>query len=491
MAPLVCEQPMRRVLGRKFVSCDMGLHSAKHGVKAELKLRYPQAFREFDSLIDARNASMAKREEAFACIDGNVLMMSVPQMARTLDAYVAIVTSSLKRAIATCYATVVVFDNPDCITEAKRQEQMKRDASRASTSVVCSSDLASASPSDDNYQKQYIVNAQDVHTLVNNRATRHRFFDEVAMQVLSNLTSQVKRWNDSGFEGGHILFDGIDPRGADRPLGQPRNPEMVGSCERLRDLFQRSVEIGEGDLKLADVGRRVHSLSQADDPSFKHTKLSLCTTIDTDSFAIELLEEAKRCKGDKSDKAFNTLLCMRERASSKRALDDGERKAHYLCCDITLLHALLQRSMWGISRAPSASDRHAAMTLMCAGWALCGCDFVEVRGMRSDVVFDCMPNVVKTIPDAVENTKNAWSGKREFVERLHQPIRALAMACASKLLDIPRIKKDHVPSVRNLDDVVVRRTAWLLCYWNSCEFKGAMEEFGFVVPFDRMPGFKK
>jgi hypothetical protein len=475
----------------KLNSFFMGLRSAKHGVKAELKLRYPQAFREFDSLVDARDASMAKREETFACIDGNVLMMSVPQNARTLDAYVAIVTSILKRAIATCYVTVVVFDNPYCITEAKRQEQMKRDASKASTAVVCSSDIASVSPKDDSYEKQYIVDSEDVHSLVNNRATRNRFFDEVAMQVLSNLTAQVKRWNDSGFGGGHILFDGIDPRGGDRPLGEARAPEMVGSCERLRDLFQRSIDIGEGDLKLADLGRRVRSLSQGDDPSFKNTKLSLCTTIDTDSFAIELLEEAKRCKDDESKKPFNTLLCMRERASNKRGMDEDEqRKAYYLCCDVTLLHALLQRSMWGVSRSPSTSDRHAAMTLMCAGWALCGCDFVEVKGMRSDVVFDCISTVVKTIPSAVENTKHAWSGKRECVERLHQPIRALAIACASRLLDIPRIKKDFVPSVRDLDDLVVRRTAWLLCYWNSCEFKGGMEEFGFVMPFDSMPDFK-
>lgn len=465
----------------------MGLHSAKHGVKAELKLRYPQAFREFDSLLDARNASMAKREETFACIDGNVLMMSVPQNARTLDAYVAIVTSSLKRAIATCCVTVVVFDNPDCITEAKRQEQMKRDSARAATLVACSPDLTSATPKDDNYEKQYIVNSEDVHSLVQNRATRHRFFDEVAMQVLSNLASQVKRWNESGFDGGQILLDGIDARGAERPLGEARVPAMVGSCDRLRGLFQRSIEIGEGDLKLADLGRRVRSLSQADDPSFKNTKLSLCTTIDTDSFAIELIEEAKRLQQDTSKKAFNTLLCMRERASFKRGFDEEERKAHFLCCDITLLHALLQRSMWGVSRSPSASDRHAAMTLMCAGWALCGCDFVQVKGMRSDVVFDSIPGVVKTIPDAVEHIKNAWSGRRECVESLHQPIRALAVACASRLLEIPRIKKDIVPSVRNLDDMAVRRTAWLMCYWNSCEFKGRMDEFGFVTPFGDMP----
>lgn len=461
----------------------MGLKSDKtHGVKSQLKTRFPQVFKEFTNLVDARNASMATREETFACVDGNVLMMAVPQGAQTIDAYVAIVTANLKRAIGASFVTVVVFDDPDCITEAKKQEQMRRDAAKALTTVCCSSDMACAVPTNDNYDKPYIAQCNNVQVLRDNRHTRHRFFDEVAVQVLRNLKQQVNRWNDSGFHGGHVLFDGIDPRGADRVVGAPRTPQMIGSCDRLVGLFARSTGIGEGDLKLADLGRRARSLSLSGEADFKSIKLSLCTTIDTDSFAIELIEEAKRCKQPESTQSFNTLLCMRERAR-KRGLDD-DRDPFYLCCDITLLHALLQRDMWGLARCPSPEDRHAAMTLLCAGWALCGCDFVQCKGMRSDVVFDSIGIVVKTMPDVVETAKCAWSGRREQVKELYQPIRALAMACASRLLDIPRIKKDCVPALRNLDDVLVKRTAWLLCYWNSCEFKGTMEDFGFIAPFD-------
>ena len=438
-------------------------------------------------MVDARDASMAKREETFACIDGNVLMMSVPQGAQTLDTYVAIVTSGLKRAIATSFVTVVVFDNPNCMTDAKKQEQMKRDATRASTVVCCSADVVPSMPTDDNYKKQYIVESTNVQALRDNRNTRHRFFDEVAVRVLDNLKQQVKRWNESGHPGGHVLFDGIDPRGADRSIGDAREARMIGSCDRLVGLFERSVDIGEGDLKLADLGRRVRSLSLEEDADLKSIRLSLCTTIDTDSFAIELLEEAKRCKDTDCHRAFNTLLCMRERAR-KRGLED-DRDPCYLCCDITLLHALLQRNMWGMSRSPSPADRHAAMTLMCAGWALCGCDFVEFKGMRSDVVFDSIGDVLKSVPTAIEGTKYAWSGRREQVKELYQPIRALAIACASRLLEIPRIKKDFVPALRDLDEVLVKRTAWIICYWNSCEFRGSMEEFGFVMPFDGGSGF--
>ena len=107
----------------------MGLKcSGKTGVKAQLQQRFPQAFRRFDNLCDARDASMASRAQTMACVDGNVVLMSVPQSCTTLDSYVAIVFSSLKQTVATVALTVVCFDEPEALTEAKRQEQERRDA---------------------------------------------------------------------------------------------------------------------------------------------------------------------------------------------------------------------------------------------------------------------------------------------------------------------------------------------------------------------------
>lgn len=461
----------------------MGLKSGKHGAKAELRARYPEAFREFESLADARDASMATRGETFAVIDGNVLIMSVPQAAATLDDYVKILTASLKRAIATCHVTVVVFDEPAAMTEAKIQEQMKRDASRASRAsgaVVCSADIGPATPVGDNYTRQWLESARDVHSLVQNRLTRQRFFDEVSRVVLATLGAQIKRWNDSGYSGGHLIFDGVDLRGADRPASEPRVATVAGSCSRLAALFARTEPIGEGDLKLAALGRRARRLSETNEPGFESTKLSLCTTIDTDSFCIELIEEAKRADVRK-DKPFNTLLCMRER-TRKRGADD-EKAACYLCCDVAMLHALLQRHVWGAARSPTQPDRQAAMTLLAAGLALSGCDFVELKGMRSDYVFDAVPIVVKTVPAAIEGAKFAWTGVREDVFKLEPAIKALAMACASRLAETPGVKKGVLPSVRDPDQNIILRTAWLMSYWCGNEFKGDMHEFGFFSPF--------
>lgn len=458
----------------------MGLKSEKNGVKAQLRLRYKQAFCEFPSLVEARDASLATRNETFTVIDGNVQFMSVSQNVRSLDAYVAILTTIFKNAIATSAVTAVVYDDPECLTKAKQQEQQRRDAARASASVVCSADLVSNTPRDDNYDTKDITKSQNVHDLVNNRKTRLRFFDEVAMCVLQNLKSQIERWNNSGFKGGHIVFDGIDPRGGNRPIGHARKPTMIGSSDEIVALFTRDIQIGEGDLKLADLGRRVRTLAFQENPNFEKTKLCLTTTIDTDSFAIELIEEAKKnMEAVNPSKPFNTILCMRERARKRDAEDD--KKSFYLCCDITLLQALLQQSMWTVHRSPSASDKHAAMTLMCVGWGLCGCDFLELKGMRSDVVFDSMPVIVRTIPSALDSIKNAFTGERKDVHKVHEALRALAMTCASKLAEIPRVRQDTVTSIRNPDDVVLRRASWLSCYWNSIEYCGEMEEFGFYL----------
>jgi hypothetical protein len=457
----------------------MGLHSDKNnGVKAQLRTRFPQAFREFEDLVDARNASGATREQAYACIDGNVIMMAVPQAATTLDSYVAIVFNSLKKAIATTMLTVVVFDDPDTLTEAKLQEQSKRDSARQATAVQSSADLRPPSPSDD-YDKQYISAVQDVHELVFNRKTRMRFFDEVAVTVMDRLKNQIRKWNESGHAGGHVVFDGIDARGAERPSGEARAPAILSSSEEAEQLLSRDFAIGEGDLKLAFVGRTMRGVATKEG-IMKDATLGLCTTIDTDSFAIELIEEAKRhCHTEATP--VNTLLCMREKA--KRGLEGEDTKPFYLCCDIALLHQLLKRHMWGQYRSPTPLDQRAAMTLMVAGWAMCGCDFVELKGMRSDVVFDAIPEIVKTRTDSVEKMKHAWTGQRADLPETHLPMKELLIACASRLMDIPRISKKNIPSIRSPNEMVLRQTSWLASYWNGVEHSGSMEDFGYFRPF--------
>jgi hypothetical protein len=405
--------------------------------------------------------------------------MAVPQDLRTLDAYIGVLVVSLKKVIATCALTVVVFDEPECITAAKAQEQMRRDAARQATQVQSSSDLV-AIPVDDNFTSADIKPDTDVQALIKHRPTRRRIVDEVARIVLQRLQEQIQRWERGGHPGGAVIFDGVDPRGADRPISSPREPQLVGTSEEAKLLFAREDPIGEGDLKLAQIGRRVRAASGAEGVA-RDLRLTLNVTIDTDSFAIELIEEAKRAS-DARVSPSNTVLCMRERAR-KRGLDD-DRDAFYLCCDISLLHNLIQQHMFGQSRAPSARHQRCAMTLLAAGWALCGCDFVgEVKPLRSDAVFDAIGEIVKTRPATLEAMQAAWAGDREGTAALHRPMRELLAACAARLGDKPRIKKNAIQNLFAVDEIVLKRASWTCSYWNSVEFKGDLEQFGFFMPF--------
>lgn len=356
----------------------MGLKCSPHGVKAQLKDRFPQAFREYATLADARDAAGVGREQCVSVLDGNVLLHGVPASATTLDAYVGIVYSALLKACATCFLTVVVLDDPATLTEAKRQEQARRDAARRPR-VVCSADVPNQAPTNDDYDAEQLARVQNVHSLVSSRGSRMRFFDEVMRVVLDRLGEQIKRWNGGGFLGGNVIVDGLDGRGALRNIGASRAPAIVGTCPELTALFQREEPIGEGDLKLAFAGRRFRELAAGGHAALQKTKLALTSTIDTDSFAIELLQEAQRV-GDAAASPVQSLLCMRENTKKRGTAD--EKSAVYLCCDLAMLHEKLQAHMHGLYRTPAPLQQRTAMALLAAGWALCGCDFVEVAPAR-------------------------------------------------------------------------------------------------------------
>lgn len=455
----------------------MGLKSSPNGVKAQLRERFPRCFKEFDTVADARDAVRATRQQTVICTDGNVLMMGVPASCNTLDSYVSMVASILRTALATSSVVVVVFDNPDVMTDAKKEEQARRDASKKSTSVVCSQDFQS-SPLDDNYDKQYIENASNVQSLVANRETRGRFFDAVCVEVLSRMQGQIDRWNASGHDGGTIVFDGIDSRGADRPASEKRMPGFVSTNPEIALLFARDVDIGEGDIKLRDNANAIRR-ARLEGRGFSDVRIVMTTTIDTDSIAIELMNDSRRV--DEDDKSgVSTLLVMRERAS-KRGTEE-ERPARHLCCDISLLNQSLQNHMWGITKVPSSFNQRNALCMLIAGFALSGCDFVECKGLRADFVLDGIREVVRFHTDEVESMQYAFNGDRVSMAMLRKPIKTLMSVCASKMSETPRMKKS-ADAVRNVDDVALSRASWVAAYWSGNEIVGDLHEFGFFPSF--------
>ena len=156
----------------------MGLTAnGDHGVKAYIKHKYSRAARTYASLGDIRQATKTSRNNVVVALDGNVLMMQVPQKAATFSAYTGIVTNAIRSAMGSAAVVVVVFDDPAYMTAAKREEQTRRDAARKKTEPVCSVDLFPY-PTDDNYGIAELTGTTDCHAIVKCRASRQRFFDE-------------------------------------------------------------------------------------------------------------------------------------------------------------------------------------------------------------------------------------------------------------------------------------------------------------------------
>lgn len=463
----------------------MGLASdGEHGVKALIKNVYKGASRNFTSLGDVRKAVKVQRRHAAVALDGNVMMMQVPQKAVSFAAYTGIVTNAIRTAMGSAAVVVVVFDDSQYMTAAKREEQLRRDANRKKTEPVCSTDLFPY-PTDDNYGVEDLISTQDCHAIVKCRASRNRFFDETGRQVLINLQMSIANWSEGGNEA-VVIFDGLDPRGANRPQGAPRDTQIFGSDDGVAALFQRDTPMGEGDIKLAWVEERVRQLAaEAKLPM----QLHLTVTIDTDSIAIELLDQARRNCLPPPEHTVKGALCMRERTSSKRDVWDDEPSASYWVVDYANLLEILQAHLWGVpqtrlDRLPSAARQREATALMCTGWILAGCDFCKVPGLKASMVMDSLPSMIQASPQLVRGFAAAWSGDRDAVKLVTPVLRRLVQLCAGNYEAQPRSRKATVESMRTHDELTLLRAAWVSSYWHQHEFRGDLGDFGFTAIYD-------
>ena len=144
------------------------------------------------------------------------------------------------------------------------------------------------------------------------------------------------------------------------------------ACSRRDDdfwqpLLHRTVPIGEGDLKLTDVTQRVHDAARQPGAPVHGVALNLVVTIDTDSFAIELLQQNRRSGAPATGRTATscTILCFKERAR-KRKGDDFITDAHYLCCDTQVLHERVLDYFYGTQSldAQTRAQQPAALALL-------------------------------------------------------------------------------------------------------------------------------
>lgn len=464
----------------------MGLKSADYGVKSDLQKRVPSAFRTHETLAEMRIECGLQRAEAVATLDGNVLLRAVPTAVQSAEGYVAILVGNVKSALEAARTVVVVFDEPEHMSAAKREEQARRDAACQKAKVVASLDFAV--PKDDDYTVADIRACADVHVLMDERASRARFMDHVCMQAKKQIEMLLSRWKASGHDAGAVLFDGVDPRGAERPAGAPRLPAGVvcegGTVPVASRLLERPSPVGEGDLKIMHIERSLAALcsegQERADHDLSGVKVYIACTIDTDSFAIEMLEEARRrdIGSDLENAAFSTVLCMRERPKKTKSDAPFNGQAYYLCADVAMLTSWVAHTVAPLH--PSLTRNAVAFAV--AGWAVAGCDFVALKGARANVNLDAAARIVHGDAGALALMQAAWSGDRSATLSVQKPVHALLREAASLLEQTPRLKKAAAAVACPPADVL-RRTAWTVAYWCGHEFRSGLDvDFGFSAP---------
>ena len=443
----------------------MGLHGGKTGAKALFLEKFGSAFQDVKRLTDVRELAGARRSQTLAVLDGNVMMNAMPSSVDTFRGYVSLLSHQLEEAVQAAAHVVVVFDEPAAMTTAKRDEQRRRDAQRQARVPVCSEDLM-ATITNDNYTLSDLQsNGCNVKLLMEFRKARPRLYDAVCVALMQHFRASMTggEWS--------LTFDGVDARGADRPFGAPREVGALSSDQAFwGPLLAREVRIGEGDLKLTDVTQRVHDASRVEGTPVEGVLLNLVVTIDTDSFAIELLQQDRRSRRkDPADRDELTILCLKERAR-KRAGDDHVTGAYYTCCDMQLFHGLVLDYFYGTkSMSPClAALQPGALALLAVALALCGCDFVELKGMRADLALPVVRDVVRKHSPrlrALANVDNVPPGGAAAAL-----VEFLVDQYAASLEGKPRMQKARA-SASNWCDAQILRALWTCAYWHQHEFK--------------------
>ena len=323
-----------------------------------------------------------------------------------------------------------------------------------------------------------------------NRAARGRFYDALCKRVMTVLTSKRKRRKPS-----HSM---IDERGASRGVGVERDPGIFSTSDRIEDLFTRGPgeqPIGEGDLKFPWLESEIQALRN-DGKMFKGIEIIFCSTIDTDSIAIELMHEsakqeaaaASKEQGLEVGRHIKSVLCFRETTGKRKNAVDAPVTL-YACLDLELLHTDIMKSLFG--KAEYTAHRHlfrAAVALLSAGWSLCGCDFLKLAGMRSDAVWSAATAMAHEERSTLARIGHLLDvGSRSTAAEVDEARREAAIAigrlvelASDHLGNMPRMARASA-SARLADSNDYFRAAWVTLYWSGWECR-ELDEWGFAAP---------
>jgi len=477
----------------------MGMHAkGGRGVKPQLLTKHwtDSMFRMYHELHDVpATIGGATRAQTSTAIDGNVVLCRTPQEVTTLRGWVTCFVSQIMQVVKASALNVIVFDEPENLTEAKKAEQDSRDEQALKGHVVASADAPREFkiPETDDYLADDLNYAGlDVHDVKDFRAARSRLFDEIVRLGFREIQARIQ---SSDMKGTVLIIDGLDQRGAHRPIGEKRNPQLYGveNCPVLSHMI-RSQPIGEGDLKLAWVEDKIRSLVKQ---KVIDVKVHLTLTIDTDSFAIELIEEGRRRCEDEEPSEVAGILCLYEKSDyclNRLPNRTREETKGFLVCNYAELYNRLVDHLWHEAvvtykqPAPTLEEQRHSINFMAAGWILSGCDFCDINGMTAELVLESLPAMLvqPETRELMRSFKYSWAGGRKHLPKMIPALQYLVRMCSSNYERKNRSDKATVYTMKTFNSAAMKRCVWTIAYWNGNEKAGNIPEFGFFNDEDEI-----
>ena len=450
----------------------MGLSGGEHGTKAVFRERYTASWRQFKNLNALREGIETPQEEVTTVLDGNVLLMSAPSPICTLQEYVHYFRRQIDQALEASRHVVVSFDEPENLTKAKHAEQKKRDSSKRKQDVITSNDLQPVAR-DDRWLKCHLGPEDSVRLLFGYRAARPRVIDLICTETLNRLDSELSKRRTATKK--TVTIDGVDWRGANRPMGTPRIPGVIGTDDRVVEAIERDVPIGEGDLKMTD-GCSVVERGRLDTTSpFCGIEVVLLCTIDTDSLLIELAAQARRV--EEGVAKFSVFLCLKERAA-KREVGEEPSYSYYNVVDVEVLGEEVVEDLFSKPYGNVAMPlRRKGTALVAMGIGACGTDFCGIKGLRAREMMDVLRTMCSDEPFAISRMDVAWEDEEKNLVKLGVVLRDIIKRSFCLICEQPRRKKSAM-GLLEVPDEELLKVLWTVRYWLGTEIRN-VEKWGF------------
>ena len=288
----------------------MGFQSGPHGIKRQVtEGPGTQHGHRAASLEQALLELGLLPDQTCVIIDSDIIFMggsdSIGNWERWADMLALCVLAKLRGASV----VVFCFDNPAKVPHEKAATQQKRSA-QAKKRRLDESSSDPPFPTTDDYDNgtgappvEVLASFANCRPLVQERGTRRRLMDQVVMRVVELL-----RENNPDHDSMQLIFDGIDPRGGARPVGEERQPSRIYLSSKLRDIVEpffadqptpptqptqptQLLDVGESDLKLSVMEDAIRAVNGDGGLNVRYI---LRDTRDTDEIAIMLCDVARR-----------------------------------------------------------------------------------------------------------------------------------------------------------------------------------------------------